>query len=85
MIQIGQQGWSQQTPAVQTIIRGGLAVGRALRRTRRSKRSKAASPGKKRKKRAGSSSKRASSKPARLVKGSAAAKAYMAKIRKKRK
>ncbi len=80
-----QQGWSQGTPAMQTIMRAGLGAARALRRTRRSKRSKAASPSKRRKKRAGSSSKRASSKPARLVKGSAAAKAYMAKIRKKRK
>lgn len=81
-IQIGQQGWNQQTPAVQTIMRGGLAVGRALRSARRSRRSKAATS-KKRKKRSASSSPRR--KASRLVKGSAAAKAYMAKIRKKRK
>lgn len=81
-IQIGQQGWNQQTPAAQTIMRAGLAVGRALRSARRSRRSKAATS-KKRKKRSASSSTRR--KATRLVKGSAAAKAYMAKIRAKRK
>ncbi len=86
-IQIGQQGWSQQTPAAVQIIRSGLGAARTISSRRRSKRSKAATS-RKRKKRAGSSStrsKRSSRKVSRLVKGSAAAKAYMAKIRKLRK
>jgi hypothetical protein len=75
-----QQGWGQSTAATQSIMRGGLAVGRALSK-RRSRRSKAV-VGKRRKKRASSSGSR---KASRLVKGSAAAKAFMAKIRRKRK
>jgi hypothetical protein len=60
-----------------TIRKATTRNGTARASTRR-KRKKSASAGKK--KRAA-----ASSKPKRLVKGSAAAKAYMAKIRKKRK
>lgn len=79
-----QQGWSQGTAAMQSIMRGALAVGRRTTSRRRSKRSAGAAV-KKRKKRASSSGSRSrSSKPARLVKGSAAAKRYMASIRKKR-
>lgn len=82
--QIGQQGWSQQTPAAIQIIRQGLGRLQSRASGRRSKRSKAATSRKPRK-RARTSSKRSSrSKPARLVKGSAAAKAYMARIRKLR-
>lgn len=85
--QIGQQGWGQQSPAVQQIIRSGLGIARATSSRRRSKRSKAATS-RKRKKRVASSStrsKKSSRRASRLVKGSAAAKAYMAKIRKLRK
>jgi len=83
--QIGQQGWSQMTPAVRTIIAGGLGAARRTVSRRRSKSSKART-GRKASKRASSSRKRSStSKLKRLVKGSAAAKAYMAKLRKMRK
>lgn len=87
-IQIGQQGWSQQTPAAIQIIRSGFGAARSLvRRARSKKRSRASSTstGRKSRKRASSSRKRGSSSKRRLVKGSAAAKAYMAKIRAKRK
>lgn len=69
----GFAGLAQQTPAVQSLYRGRRSTGSGRRRK---KRSAAAAP--RRRKR------RASSKPARLVKGSAAAKRYMAKIRRKR-
>lgn len=85
-IQIGQQGWSQQTPAALSIIRSGIGAARSIVRKARSKRrskASATSTGRKRKKRVRTSSARKST-AARLVKGSAAAKAYMAKIRKKR-
>lgn len=85
-----QQGWSQMTAAAQQIIRSGL--GSIARKTGSRRRSKSSSPARARKsKRRGSGSKkratssRKSSRPARLVKGSKAAKAYMAKIRKLRK
>jgi len=92
VIQIPQQGWGQQTPAAQTIIRGAFGAAKAirsgirsLRSSKRKKRSKGAA-GKKRKTRASGSGKRSRrSTSSRLVKGSAAAKAYMAKIRAKRK
>lgn len=77
-IGFGQQGWNQQTPAVQTMI--AQAFGTAKRATstkRRKKATKKAAPRRK------ASAKR-KAKPARLVKGSAAAKRYMASIRKKR-
>lgn len=79
--QVPMQGWGQSTPAMQTIFRAGLGVRGAASR-RRSRRSSTPTA-KKRKSRAATSGKR--SKPSRLVKGSAAAKAYMAKIRKLRK
>lgn len=91
MSQQAQQGWNQGTPAMRAIMSVGLAAGRSLRSSKRRTRSSTATP-KRRKKRASSSGKRtrksASSrkgKLSRLVKGSAAAKAYMAKIRRKRK
>lgn len=85
-IQIGQQGWNQQSPAAQQIIRSGLGVARSTVSRRRSKSSKART-GKRRSKRASSSKRRSSTsrKLQRLVKGSAAAKAYMARLRKMRK
>lgn len=72
-----QQGMSQQTPAVQSMLRvlsTGVrsAAKRRVRKAATKLRSKA-------RKRTGSK------KLKRLVKGSAAAKAYMAKIRRKRK
>lgn len=76
-----QQGVSQQTPAAQNVWRttGGNS---GPRRKRRKKRASSKATGRSNGKRRASSSSR---KPARLVKGSAAAKAYMAKIRRKRK
>lgn len=72
-------GMGQMTPAMQQMIRGH-AVGTA--RASGKKRSK----GRKKKAAAPRAKKSAGSKrPARLVKGSAAAKKYMASIRRKRK
>lgn len=86
--QIGQQGWSQQTPAALQIIRSGLGVARSAASGRRRKRS-ATATSKKPKKRASSSKKQSKSSAGkslkRLVKGSAAAKAYMKKLRSLRK
>lgn len=83
-----QQGWSQQSPAIQSLLRSVLggtktASGSSKRRKKKAAGAKpakrSANGSKKRKKQA------SGGKAARLVKGSAAAKAYMAKIRKKRK
>lgn len=79
-----QQGWSQQTPAIKALLGGAVRVGRVKARIGVSTRSK------KRKKTASSSStkrktKKRTKKATKLKKGSAAAKAYMAKIRKMRK
>lgn len=80
-----QQGWSQMTAAAQQIIRQGLGVmrstGRRTRSASRSRRSKAAA-GRKSKKRATASSRR--SKSSRLIKGSAAAKAWGRKMKRLR-
>lgn len=83
-----QQGWAQQTPAVQTMLSaamGGMrrAPSRTVSARKKAKRRKAnaSARGARRSARNSSSGKR----PARLVKGSAAAKRYMASIRKKRK
>lgn len=77
----GQQGWSQQTPAVQTMLQQAFGtVRRTASRKRRKKATKSAAP--RRRKASGS---RKAKRPARMVKGSAAAKRYMASIRKKRK
>lgn len=81
-----QQGWNQQTPAVQSMLGGAIrSAGRAVRRVagavKRKVKRRASARGAKRSARSSASGKR----PARLVKGSAAAKAYMASIRKKRK
>jgi hypothetical protein len=68
---------NQQTVAAKAAM--GMIRGRGAKRRKatRTKRRAKSSTGTRRKKRSG--------KPARLVKGSAAAKAYMAKIRRKRK
>lgn len=77
MIKIG--GFGQMTPAMQQTIRGALGTARAStkKRSKGRKKKAAAKPA--------SRKRRATKKPSRLVKGSAAAKAYMAKIRAKRK
>jgi hypothetical protein len=75
-----QQGMNQMTPAQQLTIRGGSSASGTRKRrskTRTKKRARATST----KKKAGSSR----GKLKRLVKGSKEAKAYMAKIRRKRK
>lgn len=79
-----QQGWSSQTAAAQNTIRRALgsAVRGAVRRGVR-KAAKRATGKRKSAKRASASKRNA--RPARLVKGSLAAKRYMAKIRKLRK
>lgn len=80
------QGVGQMTPAQQHTVRKALgtarASGRKVRRSRKAggKKKRAAAAAPRRKKRAAAKG----GKP-RLVKGSAAAKAYMAKIRKMRK
>jgi len=75
----------QQTAAAQMITLG--AGGRAMRSTgtrRRRRASAKAAPRRRRASPAKRAAPRRRSKPARLVKGSAAARAYMAKIRRKR-
>ena len=74
-----QQGMNQQTAAVTNLIRTAFGQ-RAARPRRKSAKKKRAAP------RARKAGKRSSKKKAaRLVKGSAAAKRYMAKIRRKKK
>jgi hypothetical protein len=76
----GFAGFAQQTPATQALFqRAGRPVRSSTRRKRRTKAKRAAAAPRKRTRRA------KSKRPARLVKGSAAAKRYMAKIRRKRK
>lgn len=79
----GFAGFSQMTQASQLALSGGVRSSSARGTARRRKRkmsAKASAP--RRKKRKKASSRRTA---ARLVKGSRAAKAYMAKIRRKRK
>jgi len=73
-----QQGWSQQTPAIINTIRS--AFGATRRSGARRRKRKAAKSTTRRKK-----SSRKAKRPARMVKGSLAARRYMASIRKKRK
>lgn len=74
----GFAGFAQQTPAVQSLYRGKRSGGKRRSGGRRKKKAAAVrASGRRRTKRAG--------KAKRFVKGSAAAKAYMAKIRKLRK
>jgi len=75
----GFAGFAQQTPATQALFqRAGRTTRPATRRKRRTKAKRASAPRRKTARRA------KSKRPARLVKGSRAAKAYMAKIRRKR-
>lgn len=82
-VQVPQQGWSQGTAAMQVMMRSGLgATRRATSRKRRK-----SSTGKSTRRAASRSASRSRSRSrsrgaARLVKGSKAAKAYMAKLRK---
>lgn len=73
---ITHYGWAESTAAMRSILAGGAGRAVGTRRKRRSsKRAKAAAPKRRRK--------RAAKGKAHLVKGSAAAKKYMAKLRKK--
>jgi len=89
MCPVYMQGIGQMTPAQQTVIRQANNGARRTNGngTRRRKNGKKASSSGGAKRKATSGSKRSgkSSKPKRLVKGSAEAKRYMAKIRKMRK
>lgn len=78
----GFVGAGQQTQAAQ-LIELGMPRATAPRRRRKKKAAKRAAPRRRTAKR--KTAKRASKRPARLVKGSAAAKRYMASIRRKRK
>jgi hypothetical protein len=73
-----QVGWGNQTPALQTTARGasGRAAAPRRRKRRKTATARAAAPRRRRRK---------TSMKSRLVKGSAAAKRYMAKIRRMRK
>lgn len=81
-----QVGWGNQTPALQTTARAAGGGRSAAVRRRRRKTASRAAPRRRRKtaSRATPRRRRASGR-ARLVKGSAAAKRYMARIRKLRK
>lgn len=79
---IFQQGMSQQTPAVQSLLRG--VAGRSGKAPRRKRSGASKSTGSK-KRRASSKSSRKASKAKRFVKGSAEAKRHMAKLRRMRK
>jgi len=75
----GFAGFAQQTPATQALFQRAGRIGgtrSAAKRRRRKATAKRAAPKRRR---------RTTSKKARLVKGSAAAKRYMASIRRKRK
>jgi hypothetical protein len=78
---MGITGIGQMTPAAQSVLQRAGGVARSTRMGGRRRKKKAAASGARKRKRKSSKSK----KPARLVKGSKAAKAYMAKIRRKRK
>lgn len=88
--QVPQAGWNQQTAAVRQMLSqfSGTRSSSSKRASRGRSTASRTGGAKKRRKRAASSKtrKRASSRTAaRLVKGSKAAKAWMAKIRRKRK
>jgi len=76
-------GFSQATPAMLATLRGSGAVNSSAPRTRRSpKRAKAMSTSRGRARKSSSGSRGRRSKAAKFVKGSAAAKRHMAKLRK---
>jgi len=94
-----QQGWNQQTPAVQSMLGGAIKLqkirvrppsiagaNRALgtAKSRKKKRAAEKRAAARSAKRSASSSGSGKKRTSRLVKGSAAAKAFMAKIRPKR-
>jgi len=80
---VPQHGMGSQTPAVQHAIRTAVAgLGRMTSGVRRRRKKKAAAATR-RARRTGTSTRRRSG--SRLIKGSAAAKRYMAKIRRMRK
>lgn len=83
---IGYAGLGQQTAAAQQVFRQAMGSGRVARkgRKKRAARSAARRTARTRRTARSKSSSRSRSKPARLVRGSAAAKRYMAKIRKMR-
>lgn len=76
----GFVAFGSQTPATQEMFRraGRLGGTRSAAKRRRTKKKRAAAPAARRRR-------RSTKRPARLVKGSAAAKRYMASIRKRRK
>ena len=80
----GLNGTAQQTPATLAALASMLGGARRSSGTRRRKPRAAATRAAKRAAPRAAAAKRSRSKPARLVKGSAAAKRYMAKIRRKR-
>ena len=78
----GFAGFAQQTPATQQLFaRAGKKGGKRSAATRKRRKTKAKAKASPRRKRKTARAKR----PARLVKGSAAAKRYMASIRRKKK
>jgi hypothetical protein len=80
----GFVAFGSQTPATQQLFaRWGRIGGTRSAATRRRRKSKAAAPTRRRRRRSSSSS--GKRRAARMVKGSAAARRYMAKIRKMRK
>jgi len=84
----GFAGFAQQTPATQRLFSqaAGRRGGQTTQRRRRRKARAAAMPRRRRRRSAAAAPRRrrSSRRPARLVKGSAAAKRYMASIRRKR-
>ena len=75
--------FGQNTMAAQMML--GKQRGKSTGSTKRRKRKSSASSAPRKRAAGGRKKKRAGARPARLVKGSAAAKRYMASIRKKRK
>ncbi len=85
----GFAGFAQQTPATQRLFSqaAGRRGGQTTQRRRRRKAKAAAAMPRRRRRRSAAAAprrRRSSRRPARLVKGSAAAKRYMASIRRKR-
>lgn len=82
----GFQGFGQQTPAVQALLRSPATRTRRKTRGKPAGRKKAASPARRKATRRAAPKRRTSrGKKPYLVKGSAAAKRHMAKLRKMRK
>lgn len=75
---IPQQGWTQQTPAVKAILGGQTRASTPRRRRKKSNKASAA-------KRVTRTARKVHRTARKLKKGSAAAKAFMARLRKMRK